>query len=384
MTIPLVAYRIATSILAPIYRWQATRGLAPAAQIQRLGYHKSPRAGVIWCQAPSVGELDVLAPLLPDLQAAGEVLITTHSTTGAQKAANMAPLSSLASIDTPAAAAQFIATWQPRMAVFVESDMPANMLQALAAQGIPTALIAARASKTRRRVPKTVTRLLRPCALITASTDAVAEELRALGLHVEAVEDLKSQGTRSAVAPDWAGTLRDRPVWLAASTHPEDRQMVFAAHDIILRAHPDALLIIAPRHPDADRTWVPAQLAARFHSTDAAPDRDSQVFVMDALGQMSGLHALAPVTYLGGGTGDLGGHSPWEAASAGSHIITGPKIQNNAAAFDQIPHHTASDAQSLATTLERCMAQPRPAPVTAPQGTKTRDALRAVLAAHPA
>lgn len=379
MTLALAAYRFAVTALAPLYQWHATRGLAADQQIERLGFHKTPRQRVIWCQAPSVGELDVLAPLMPTLQDACDVLVTTHSTTGAQKAAAMSPLAALAPIDTPAAVGQFLRTWQPKVAIFVESDMPPVMLHALAAQHIPYALIAARASKTRTRIPSTVAKLLRPAALITASTQAVAQELQALGLRVDVVEDLKSQNAQSPVAPVWAKTVEERPVWLAASTHPEDMDTVIGAHERILQEHPDALLLLAPRHVEASLD-IPARLSTRSHTANGAPEAQTQVFVMDVLGQMAGLYAVAAVTYLGGGNGTRGGHSPWEAARAGNHVLTGPDTANNTAAFEQVPHRRVQGPEELARCVIELWQQPPPAPLSLPQGTATRDALLAVLA----
>jgi 3-deoxy-D-manno-octulosonic-acid transferase len=352
--------------------------------MQRLGGHHAARQGVIWCQAPSVGELDALVPLLPALKEQGEVLITTHSCTGLEKAQALSGLTALAPIDTPAATGRFIDNWTPRIAIFVESDMPANMLLALAKRKIPSALVAARASRTRRRFPATAKSVLQHCAVVTASTPAVARELRDLGLSVAAVEDLKSQSAQTVPAPAWAHPMAQRPVWLAASAHTEDWPMIFAAHDRILAARPDAMLIAAPRHTGAGTTWLPDRFTARFHSKQGTPAHDTQVFVMDALGQMPSLHAAGPVTYLGGAMGDLGGHSPWEAAAAGNHIVTGPYVQNNAAAFAQLPHHVVRNASDLAGTVLECFDRPPPAPVTASRGTATRDALLAVLARHPA
>jgi 3-deoxy-D-manno-octulosonic-acid transferase len=379
MTFVLAAYRVATRALAPIYLWRANRGLSAVQQAERSGVHSIPQQGVIWCQAPSLGELDALAPLLPALHGAGEVLVTTQSTTGAQKAAQLSPRTALAPVDTPAAVAQFIDTWRPRLAVFVESDLPANMMQALAQRGIPFAVIAARSSKTRRRFPRSVAQLLSRATVITASTDAVARELRDMGLHVQAVEDLKAQGAHVSIRPHWAAELADRPVWLAASTHPEDRDCVFAAHDVLLQRHPNALLLIAPRHPDADGSWVPDRFEAGFFSRAQWPTAQTQVFVVDALGQMGGLHAVAHVTYLGGGMSTRGGHSPWEAASAGNYILTGPDTRNNAAAFAQINHETVDTAQSLARAVQESWDKAPPAAVNAPTSTATRDALLAVL-----
>jgi 3-deoxy-D-manno-octulosonic-acid transferase len=85
------------------------------------------------------------------------------------------------------------------------------------------------------------------------------------------------------------------------------------------------------------------------------------------------------VTYLGGGMSTRGGHSPWEAASAGNYILTGPDTRNNAAAFAQINHETVDTAQSLARAVQESWDKAPSAAVNAPTSTATRDALLAVL-----
>lgn len=379
MTFLTKAYRVATSLGAPLVHWGATRSLTTAQKNERLGRHPAPKSGVIWCQAPSLGELRVLAPLIAPLQTKGDVLITTHSLTGLAEAQKMADFAALAPLDTPTATKEFLTNWQPQLAVFVESDTPPNMLSALAQAQIPRALIATRASKSRARAPRSMAAILKQFDLVTAANPAVGQELEQLGIKVALSEDLKAQAMSAATAAPWAANL-NRPLWLAASTHPEDEAQVFAAHRTLMADNPDTLLVIAPRHPRPNRDWVPSDLKASFFSDGDVPHPEAPLYVMDKMGQLPSLHAATQVTYLGGATGTRGGHSPWEAAIAANHILTGPDTANNAAAFEQLDHQVVQGADDIAKAVQTAWACPQPAPVSPPQSTATLDALLALLA----
>jgi 3-deoxy-D-manno-octulosonic-acid transferase len=337
---------------------------------------------VIWCHAASVGELRSLSALAPVLSGRARVLVTTATATGAARVSEQMPPVSLHQFqpaDTPAASERFLDHWDPALAVFAESDMPPNMLRALNSRGIPAALVAARPSKTRKRAPRTVRALLARFDLITAASPAVADELRALGLKIAATEDLKAQASQAATPPNWPSDQSERPIWLAASVHPEDDPLVFEAHSRLLQDTPQALLLVAPRHPRDGRGWLPGAMRAVFASDSAVPDNDTQVFVMDQMGRMAALHALSAVSYMGGANGQRGGHSPWEAARAGNHIITGPDIANNKPAFDRLAHVVVHDAAGLADAVRAAWAEPRPAPRAPETGGETARALLTLL-----
>ncbi|MCW9042299.1 MAG: hypothetical protein OQK05_03050 [Pseudopelagicola sp.] len=383
----LWAYRGLTSgmpgLLCAVARRAHTRqGGDPARLDERFGRATQPRPDgpLIWGHAASVGEVQTLAPLAPALAAQAQLLVTTATHTGAARVASALPpetLHQFQPIDTPRAVARFLDHWRPDLAVFSEADMPPNTLRALTARGVPCALVGARPSKTRRRAPKTARALLRHFDALTAASPSVATDLRALGLKVDAIEDLKALRPPNAPPPDWPEAQRNRPLWLAASTHPEDLPLIFAAQKRLLETRPDTLLMLAPRHPSEDRDWMPPSFGARFASDKTPPDNDTQVFVMDQMGQLPGLHALTKVTYLGGGNGTRGGHSPWEAAAAGNVILTGPDIANNAPAFAGLAHQIVTDPEALARAVQNAWHAPRTIPH---HPVTTGDTAHAVLA----
>lgn len=366
----VTAYRAATTI-AP---WLFTRIAAKAHAAQGASAERLPeRSGrptlsrplgpVIWLHASSVGEVQSASAVIPALAQTGTVLLTTTTTTGRDRAAALVGDSTIHQyqpIDTPGAITRFLDHWAPDLVVFTESETPPNTLRILQQRGIPRALIGARPSRSRRRFPAAARHLLGQFDLITAAAPEVGGELASLGLSVAIVEDIKraSFAALQANPPDWPTHQLARPIWLAASTHAEDLPIVFDAHMRLIDMQPDALLLLAPRHPGNEHATLPPTFTATFHSEGATPVDETQVFVMDAIGQMPALHAAASACFLGGSFGEQGGHSPWEAAAAGNAIATGPHVSNNAPAFAAVEHETVTSGADLADWVMRIWGNP--------------------------
>lgn len=349
---------------------------------ERLGQPSASRESgpLIWLHAESVGEVKTIVSLLPALCSHAHVLLTTNTQTGAEQVNSLGldrVIHQFKPVDTAAATRAFLDYWQPDIAVFVESDMPPIALSQLGARHIPKALIAARPSKTRRQAPRLAAALLSEFDLVTASSQNVAVELEKLGARVRLVEDLKAnQGAATDPMP-WPDAQCQRPIWLAVSTHPEDHDLLFAAHDILQSRVPAALLVIAPRHPKPNQAWAPKRFAPAFFSNGSQPLNETGMFVMDAFGHLPRLHLLSHVSFIGGSLGNRGGHSPWEAARAGSFILTGPDIANNAPAYIGLEHKIVTAPDALAEAVLEAWAAPRPAPIL--QNTTDSQTARAVM-----
>ncbi|WP_147124507.1 3-deoxy-D-manno-octulosonic acid transferase [Shimia ponticola] len=384
MTPALAAYYGLTALAAPFLLVRSQKGLPRGRRRERFGIASVPaQQGLVWVSAASVGELRAVLPLLPAL---GPTLVTTQTTTAAAIAAEEGLLHQFTPIDTPAATTAFLRTWRPKAAVFVESEVPPRMIARLARIGIPATLIGARASKTRDRLPKSMTEILSRLSVITASTPEVERELTAMGLPVAATEDLKAGTATKAVSPDllvqW-NTIRQRPIWLAASTHPGDEERILRAHRSILSDHPDALLCLAPRHPDRSAEVLDKiDLPVTRQSAGDVPSSDTQVHLIDTMGDLPLFYTLCPVTLLGGSFDTLGGHTPFEPARYGSHVLTGPDVAHHLSAFAEVPH-TVTSPRDLARAVQDKWKTQRPAPIAPMSATKTRDALLQMIDAVP-
>jgi 3-deoxy-D-manno-octulosonic-acid transferase len=157
-----------------------------------------------------------------------------------------------------------------------------------------------------------------------------------------------------------------RPVWLAASTHPGEDEIVLRAHGTMLGADPDALLILVPRHPErggAIETLIAeAGLEGARRSTGMRLTGQTRVYLADTLGEMGLWYALSPLTCLCGSFTDVGGHNPYEPAYAGSAIVHGPLYANFAETYAQLD---AADAacevdgpDALGDLLKRFLSDP--------------------------
>jgi 3-deoxy-D-manno-octulosonic-acid transferase len=138
--------------------------------------------------------------------------------------------------------------------------------------------------------------------------------------------------------PNRAAELRrawqaeQRPVWIAASTHAGEDEIVLAAHRQILASRPDALLILVPRHPERfNAVYELCQrqgLSTRRRSGGEAVAPGDQVLLGDSMGELLFLYALADVAFVGGSLVANGGHNLLEPAALGKPVLSGPHLFN--------------------------------------------------------
>lgn len=347
--------RLAAPFLPAVLARRARKGKEDAARRnERLGRPALPRPeGVlVWMHGASVGESLVLASLtdaLLDLRSDLHILVTSGTVTSAEILSGRLPpraVHQYVPADTPGATARFLDHWRPNLAVFAESELWPNLIVGAARRGIPLVLVNARMNerslRSWRRRQDTARWLLGRFDWIGAADSRTRDGLEDLTGHpVTLAGNLKLEALPLPAPPEelarLADRLGDRPVWLAASTHEGEDEIVLDAHKRLLAEHPAALLILAPRHPERApaiaRKIADAGLAAERRSEGADPDAQCQVWLADTLGEMALWYALAPAALIAGSLlPDIGGHNPVEASQAGAAVITGP----HAASFDDL------------------------------------------------
>jgi len=380
-------------LLAPLLPAYLRRRVAKGKEIaerlaERQGHGAARPAGrVIWCHAASNGEMLSLLPLMEALAKQDQALsflVTTGTVTSARLleqrlSPELAPRTQhrFLPLDVPRWVARFLEGWRPDLAVIVESEIWPNMLAAADRQGVPMALINARMSARSARgwgwVPGFARTLLGRFALILAQTAADAARFATLaGRPVPCWGNLKYAAPPLPADPAELARLtlawEGRPVWLAASTHPGEDEIILAAHRLLAPDHPGLLTLIVPRHPQRgpDIAALAADLpvARRGAGQDAGPG--IAVYVADTLGELGLFYRLARVALIGGSLVPHGGQNPLEAARLGCPIITGPHHFNfgeiitrlsAAHALVETPDGPGA-AQALAATLARLLADP--------------------------
>lgn len=132
---------------------------------------------------------------------------------------------------------------------------------------------------------------------------------------------------------------RSRPVLIAASTLRGEEGPVLRAFDRVRRASSDALLVIAPRHPErfgeARRIAHGAGYRVVLRSDldpgddlERGRDPGAEVVILDTLGELARLFDIASAVFVGGSLVPAGGHNPIEPAACGRAIVVGPHMEN--------------------------------------------------------
>ncbi|HCI30688.1 MAG TPA: 3-deoxy-D-manno-octulosonic acid transferase [Psychrobacter sp.] len=396
-------YQFLIGVLKPLYRLQVWRRSHKRDNYQqevaqRFGKQYPPRPaitghsnkGVIWCHAVSLGETNTVAPLLDALLASGyQIWLTNTTQTGfARGASRFADAiaqnrmsHSYVPVDTPAVIETFLTHVQPIAALFVETELWANILTKLAEHQIPSILVNGRLSassfKSYQKIGAVSSSMMKNLALIIAQDSDSAKRFRQLGadsaqirvagslkwvintpkFDVKAIDSdnlavdakdasVQMPSKKNALAKKnelaKAFAITDRPVWVAASTHNGEEETALSLHQQLLSqtALANTLLIIVPRHPERfDEVAALIEktgLTMARRSLDEAINGDTQVYLADSMGEMMTWYTLANVALVGGSLVDIGGHNPVEPASVATPIIMGRYTQSCQSVVDKL------------------------------------------------
>src|SRR5690606_13757831 len=342
-------YTVLVYLLAPVAllatMWRSRRGHGVHERWQeRFGFTRARfEQAPIWVHAVSVGEVQASAVLVRALQRRypeRPILVTTGTSTGAGRVAALfgdSVAHAYLPYDLPGAARRFLDRVHPLMGIIMETEIWPNLYRECGRRAIPIVLASARLSeKSVRRygLLRRVTRAALERVRVAAQSPTDAERFRAIGaVHVEVVGNLKFD---IEVPPDtvnagrsWrAEWLAERPVWIAASTHEGEESAALAAHRIVCERFPNALLVLVPRHPQRFTAVADSlrerrvRFATRSRQEPVGPD--TQVVLVDTLGELLMFYAAADVASVGGSLGPIGGHTLLEPAAVECPIIVGP------------------------------------------------------------
>ena len=346
--------------------------------------------GGIWVHAVSVGESIAAAPMIRELLKRYPQLpitVTCMTPTGSERIqalfANEPRIQHCyLPYDLPWAAARFLNRVQPKLAVIMETELWPNHIHQCAKRGIPVALanarLSARSAKGYGRFARLTRPMLEEMSLIAVQTETEAERFRQLGARPECVEVTGSIKFDLTIDPQLlvdARELREqwqalaRPVWIAASTHEGEDEIVLAAHRQLLGHYPNALLMLVPRHPERfNQVFELCQregFATVRRSSGEPVTASTQVMLGDTMGELLFLYALADTAFVGGSLVPNGGHNLLEPAALAKPVLSGPHLFNfleiSAMLRDAGALEEVGDAQGLALAVQRLFELPQDA-----------------------
>lgn len=375
---------IAVTPLTPLLlRERAARGKEDRARMgERLGIASIPRpkGRLVWIHGASVGESLAALPLIEKLLAEDiRVLVTSGTVTSANMMQARLPAGAIhqyVPLDTPRAAARFLDHWRPAAGLFVESDLWPNLLLEAERRGVKLALINARISERSaagwRRVPQMARTLLGVFDTILAQDEDFAARFRALGAHdVVVAGSLKADAPPLSCDEDALAAMRtmiaNRPVLLAAQTHPGEDETILPAHDQLRARFPDLLTIIVPRHVERGPD-IAMLCGARPNARRAAGEpvtANTAVYVADTMNELGLFYRLPSFCFLGGTLVPMQGHNPLEPAILNCAVLAGPSRANSARAFEEVLRAQGfGDVQTsadIAREAERLLSDPQAA-----------------------
>lgn len=387
LTVPLRAYRyglyLGEPAVAGLLAWRSRRGKEdPGRLAERRGLagRARPAGRLAWMHGASVGEALSLVGLVDGMIARGfTVLVTTGTRSAAEVIGRRLPAGAVhqyVPLDAPRWVDRFLDHWRPDLALVAESEIWPNTVIALHARGIPLVLVNGRMSERSfrgwGRSPRTARALLSRIAVCLTQTQDDAERFARLGARRVSVSgNLKYDSAVPPADGRQLAELRDligeRPVWVAASTHPGEDAMAARAHAALKDRLPRLLTVVVPRHPQRGEEVAvcaaAAGLRAARRSQGGRPQAAVDLYVADTLGELGLFYRLSPLVFLGGSLVAHGGQNPIEPARLDAALLHGPHVENFAQVYRALDAsggaRFVADAEELGAAVGDLLADPR-------------------------
>ncbi len=358
MTLSRLLYTTILYLLSPFIvlrlLYRALKSPAYAKRwAERFGWYGSPdTSNVIWLHAVSVGETLAAAPLIKALQKSypdSRLMVTCMTTTGSERIQSLFGDSiehSYAPYDMPHAVAGFLKAFRPRVLIIMETELWPNTIAACAKRNIPVILANARLSEKSAggyaKMASLVRPMLQSITAVAAQHQDDGARFAKLGLRDQSLsisgnikfdlhldEDVRAQAKKLGMA--WRGA-KQRPVWLVASTHKGEDEIVLQAFAKIVAAMAiPPLLILVPRHPERFNQVAELCAHAGFRVARRSanqPSEQADILLGDTMGELMSFFGACDFAFVGGSLVPNGGHNMIEPAAWGVPILSGPHLFN--------------------------------------------------------
>ena len=333
--------------------------------MQRFAFYptglKEKVQGCIHIHCASMGEVNAAAPLIRALKQAHPhriFVVTTSTPTGAEQVNRLFAddvIHVLAPLDGFFSSWRFARYFKPQTSIFTEVELWPNWILALKNQHTRLFLVNARLSKGSCARYWQFRNLFLPVFRcfdkICAQNKTIEKRYQRFTPKVVTSGNLKFDVKLPDYLPEKTAEFYQqhnlkRKVWIAASVHPDEYQQVISAHQQILQQHPNALLILVPRHPErfaevAQYLSQQTNLSFVSRSSLQPVTESTHVWLVDSMGELIAFYALAHIAYVGGSLVDVGGHNPLEPAALAKPILMGPNQTNCADICAQLIEHGA-------------------------------------------
>ena len=322
----------------------------------------------VWFHAVSVGEVNLLKPLLQGIahvRPDWECVISTTTDTGFALAKSKYPDSTVfyCPLDFTWAIRRALRNIKPQMLVLTELELWPNLIREANKAGVPLAVVNARLSEDSyrgyRRLGWLMRSVLRRVDAIACQNEEYAQRFRDLGVPQKRVMTTGSikfdnartnrQNKQTSELRKLAGIDASETVFLAGSTQSPEEALALETYRSLCNTHPDLRLILVPRHPErfdevarllsaSGLPWL--RRSKLMHGSESqhakAIDRQARddslrrkpIILVDTVGELGGWWGMTQIAYVGGSMGTRGGQNMIEPAAYGAAVSFGPKTKN--------------------------------------------------------
>ncbi|OOF50074.1 3-deoxy-D-manno-octulosonic acid transferase [Rodentibacter genomosp. 1] len=320
---------------------------------ERYGFYGNlarPNANGVIIHAASVGEVIAATPLVrriqqhyPDLP----IIFTTVTPTGSDRVKDAfgdTVNHYYLPYDIPWAINRFIDFVQPKLCIVIETELWPNLIQQLYRHSVPfivaNARLSARSAKRYDKVRRHLQGMWSQISLVAPQDKISEKRFIDLGYPKEKINltgNIKYDLTVSQTLLEkiqilneqWGG---ERQIWIAASTHEGEEEMILQAHRQLLRKYPNLLLLLVPRHPERFNSVAMLIEKEKFQfirrSSGELPNANTQVILGDTMGEMMLMYGVSDIAFVGGSLVKHGGHNPLEPLAFKIPVISGKHTFN--------------------------------------------------------
>ena len=371
----LIVYLAFRAIKSPDYRGRWG---------ERFGLTRLKSTDVL-VHSVSMGETLAAIPLIrlimqshPELS----ITVTTTSPTGSaevRKAFGDSVQHCYLPFDLPWCVRRFLRQVSPKSCIIMETELWPNLVALAAKRGVrlmlANARLSAKSAAQYAKRPKLSRSMLQRLDVIAVQTRVEAQRFIELGVSPDRVTVCGSLKFDLSITPERLANAKQlrqawgretSPIWVAGSVHPGEFDAMLTAHRQLLAQWPDALLIIAPRHPEQFSAVAEFVASQGFESVRRSGNfpvaATTQVLVGDTMGELLTFYGAADQAFVGGTLINNGGHNPLEPVAMGVPVMVGPNHWD----FAQITQMLAdagglrvvASADELAANLIEYFAKP--------------------------
>lgn len=400
-----LVYLVLLVVLSPYFLYAALRkGKYRAGWSSKLFGLVPRRTGwrsCVWFHAVSVGEVQLLGPVITEIERRRprlDIVISTTTRTGFEVATKKYAGHTVfyCPLDFTWSTTTAMRRMRPDVLVLAELELWPNLIRTARASGARVAVVNGRLSdrsfRGYRRIRPLVSRLLQSIDLIAAQNENYAERFVALGAdpaHVRVTGSVKFDGAqsdrnnpRTMALRALAGLANDDVVFVAGSTQRGEETAAVEVFRALKDEHARLRLILVPRHPERfdtvarmlDESGLPWQRRSLLENGDGGllPERPEgyfaqktpvpfapRVLLVDTVGELGAWWGTANIGFVGGSLGSRGGQNMIEPAAYGAAVCFGPNTQNFRDVVAALLAHEAAvvvaNQQELMQFVRRCV-----------------------------